>query len=319
MTQEGEDIELLAEVAGLYYEKNYNQDQIARIVGTSRSGVSRLLTRARELGLVDIHVRHQIPASPVLGDELIKQFGLLDAHVLLRSGSSDLMAANAGERAASYLERYIQRSQKMERPVQTVGVSWGKTVLELIRALRPRHRLLLDVVQMMGSVDLTKMFEVDASELTRRFADAYGARCHYLRAPLFVGSRLVRNGLLKESSLRRAFQLMKRLDVALVGIGGLNDGAPSLFHTPYLKEHQDVVRLLLEQRAAGDICGNYFTLAGKPCATDMLDRLVAISLEVLYEVPLVIGLAVGEARAPAVLGALRTGVVKVLVTDELCA
>ncbi|MBO0794231.1 MAG: hypothetical protein J2P36_25240, partial [Ktedonobacteraceae bacterium] len=33
----------------------------------------------------------------------------------------------------------------------------------------------------------------------------------------------------------------------------------------------------------------------------------------------VIGLAVGEARAPAVLGALRTGVVKVLVTDELCA
>src|SRR5579859_7863568 len=89
MTQESDDIYLLTEVASLYYEENYTQEQIAKVIGVSRSGVSRLLTRSRELGLVDIQVHHALRVSAPLRDELMQRFGLHDAQVLLSSSTDD--------------------------------------------------------------------------------------------------------------------------------------------------------------------------------------------------------------------------------------
>lgn len=43
-----EKLSLLAEVASMYYERQMSQDEIARRIYTSRSRVSRLLTKARE-------------------------------------------------------------------------------------------------------------------------------------------------------------------------------------------------------------------------------------------------------------------------------
>jgi len=76
MMQESDDIYLLTEVASLYYEENYTQEQIAKIIGISRSGVSRLLTRSRELGLVIYtFIIRCVPLLP-LREELMQQFGL---------------------------------------------------------------------------------------------------------------------------------------------------------------------------------------------------------------------------------------------------
>ena len=52
---------LLAQVASLYYEQGLTQEQVARRLGISRSGVSRLLREARREGIVEIHVRHPSP------------------------------------------------------------------------------------------------------------------------------------------------------------------------------------------------------------------------------------------------------------------
>ena len=39
--QESDDVHFLTQVASLYYEENYTQERIARIIGTSRSGALR--------------------------------------------------------------------------------------------------------------------------------------------------------------------------------------------------------------------------------------------------------------------------------------
>lgn len=319
MMQESDDIELLIEVASLYYEKNHRQDEIARMVGTSRSGVSRMLARARVLGLIDIHVHHQVPMAPELSEALVGKFPLLDALVLRCPALGEYTVGEIGALAANYVDRRIQRSFATEHPVRRIGVSWGLSILELVKALRPRSHPMLDVIQIMGSVDMTKMVGVDAPEVTRRFAAVYGARCHYMRAPLFVENALVRDGLLKERGLRRVFQLMEQMDIALVGVGGIRPDAPGLFHTGYFSEHKDLVRRLVRRQAVGDICGNYFRIDGTLCAPEVLERLVSVSLETLHKVPLVIGLVTGEGKAQALLGALRTGVINVLITDDTCA
>lgn len=320
MTQESDDIYLLTEVASLYYEENYTQEQIAKVIGVSRSGISRLLTRSRELGLVDIHVHHPLRTSAPLRDELLQTFGLHDAQVLLSASSDDAVLSHVGALAARYADRRIQEGQSVAgtaKPLRTVGISWGTSMFEMLNALRPRRRLPLNIIQLMGSVDTTTTPDIDGPEIARRLADAYGARCYYLHAPLLVADPMVCNGLLKERSLRRSFQLMEQMDIALVGIGGARPEASGLFRAGYLGENE--LQVIRHQGAVGDICGCYFNIDGQLCATELLSRTITVPFEALRKTPLVVAVAAGVAKTDAILGALRTGAVKVLITDEPCA
>jgi deoxyribonucleoside regulator len=318
MTQESDDIYLLTEVASLYYEENYTQEHIAKIIGVSRSGVSRLLTRSRELGLVDIHVHHPLRTSTVLRDELMQQFRLQDAQVLLTPSPDDTVLSRVGALAARYMDRRVQETQTADsKPIRTIGISWGTSMLEMLKALRPRRRLPLNVVQLMGSVDTFSRPDIDGPEIVRHLADAYGARCYYLHAPLLVADAVVCNGLLKECGIRRTFQMMEQMDMTLVGIGGVHSEASGLFQTGYLSESE--LQVIRSQGAVSDICACYFNIHGQLSAAELLNRTITVPFDILRKVPLVIAVAAGIAKAEAILGALRTGVVKVLITDEPCA
>jgi DNA-binding transcriptional regulator LsrR (DeoR family) len=54
------DRRLLALVARLYYLDDRDQSAIARVVGTSRSTISRLLTEARRRGIIRISVEDHV-------------------------------------------------------------------------------------------------------------------------------------------------------------------------------------------------------------------------------------------------------------------
>lgn len=318
MTQENDDIYLLAEVASLYYEENYNQEQIAKMIGVSRSGVSRLLTRSRELGLVDIHIHHPLRTSVPLREELMKQFGLEDAQVLLSTSPDESILSRIGALGARYLDRCIQQSTSpTSKETRTIGISWGTSMLEMLKALRPRRRLPLNIVQLMGSIGTTYLPDSDGPEIARQLANAYGGRCYYLHAPLLVADPLVRDGLLQERNLHQTFEVMEQMNMAVAGIGGASSEASGLYRAGYLSKEE--LRVIRSQGAVGDICGWYFDIQGHICNTEMLNRTIAVSFETLRRVPLVITIAAGVAKTAAVLGGLRTGIVKVLITDEACA
>jgi len=318
MTQESDDIYLLAEVASLYYEENYNQEQIAKMIGVSRSGVSRLLTRSRELGLVDIHVHQPLRTSVALRDELVNRFRLKDAQVLLSTSSSEANLSHVGALAARYLDRRVQENiSSTNEDTHTVGISWGTAMVEMLKALRPRRRLPLNIIQLMGSIGTSSIPEGDGPEIARQLASAYGGHCYYLHAPLLVTTPLVRDGLLQERNLHLSFEMMEQMDIAVVGIGGARSEASGLFRAGYLDENE--LQILRSKGAVGDICGWYFDIDGRICDTEMLNRTIAVPFETIRKVPLVIAVAAGMAKTDAVLGALHTGIIKVLITDELCA
>ena len=56
--RKAQQLELLAEVSSLYYEHGMTQEEIARGLFVSRSRVSRLLTMAREQGIVTFNIKH---------------------------------------------------------------------------------------------------------------------------------------------------------------------------------------------------------------------------------------------------------------------
>jgi deoxyribonucleoside regulator len=299
---------LLADVASMYYEQNLTQEEIAKRIGVSRSGVSRLLTRSRELGLVHIQIRHPLQTSQELQGELMRRFGLHDAQVLMQNQPGENLLSKLGMLGARYLERILDEDM-------VLGISWGTSMLQLVNALHPVRRLRLDVVQLMGSISANSP-DVDGPEIARRLATAYGANCYYLHAPLLVQSTAVRDALLQERTVKTTFEMMHRMDVALVGVGAVRGASSGLFRAGYLGEQE--LASIRVHGAVGDVCGHYFDAQGATCQLELHDRIISAPPAVLRQLPYVIGIAGGTSKAEALLGAMRARLVTVVITDEEC-
>ena len=115
--------ELLADVAELYYVDNLTQSEVSEAIGMTRSAVSRMLTEARQKGIVEITVRRPLSFETELEEVLIKRFNLLDAHVLSvqQEPNYDSLRSRLGRTAAQVLQGLLQ-------PQMICGVTWGTTV-----------------------------------------------------------------------------------------------------------------------------------------------------------------------------------------------
>ena len=67
--------------AQMYYLQDLTMNAIARELRTSRSTVSRLLTMARDTGLVQIQINNPLDRAPALEREVRSRFGV-EAHVV---------------------------------------------------------------------------------------------------------------------------------------------------------------------------------------------------------------------------------------------
>jgi deoxyribonucleoside regulator len=302
--------ELLAHVASMYYEDDLTQDEIARRIDQSRSTVSRMLQDAREKGVVEIIVHYPWRTVPELEASLVARFGLRHTSVLLGRGQPyDEILRGLGVLAARYIEAILT-----ERTV--LGISWGVAVYNTVRALRPDCKLPITAVQMVGAVGEGDPL-TDGPDLVRLLAGVCGGEHRYLHAPLLVEDRRARDVLLQEPRIRETLALARRADVALVGIGAPTPEVYSLLRAGYLDQAK--LAQLRDQGVVGDVCARHYDAQGKELDIDLNRRIVGIELQDLHAIDQVIGVAGGEAKASAILGALRGGHVSVLVTDDATA
>src|SRR3972149_9600178 len=78
--------QLLARVASFYYEDGQTQQEISLKWGFSPSSISRMLTEARQAGIVEIHVHHPLERNSALEQRLQAEFNLCEVRVLQGSG-----------------------------------------------------------------------------------------------------------------------------------------------------------------------------------------------------------------------------------------
>jgi deoxyribonucleoside regulator len=299
--------ELLAQVASLYYEEHLTQDEIARRVGTSRSTISRMIQEAREEGLVEITIHYPWKTVSELEEALLSRFHLRQARVLLgRDQSDEGILRGLGVLAAQYIESNLAKTA-------ILGISWGMAVYSTVRALGPRRRPPITVVQMVGAIGQGDPL-IDGPELARLLASVYGGEYRYLHAPLIVEGARAREVLLEEPRIQETLSLARRADLALVGIGAPYAEVSSLLRAGYTDQRALVQ--LQAQGVVGDVCARHYDAQGSELDVDLNWRVVGIELAALHEIKQVIGVAGGETKAAAILGALRGGHVNVLVTDD---
>lgn len=296
---------LLASVARLYYLDGLGQSEIASIYGVSRSTVSRLLTSARERGVVRISVDDYDPRDRILESQLRDRFGL--RHAIVVRGMDESEAAN--RRAVGYFA--MPEVAEWIGASNIVGITGGRTLGELVRAMRPEPpRDSLAVVQLMGTIGASPS-SVDASELCRSLARRFQGDFHTVSAPAFAADWRTRDLFLSHSQIQSVRALFSSLDLTLIGIGTMEE---SMIAERRVLSSVDVNELR-EAGAVGEVCGRFFDASGRECATPMRDRVISIDLDVLRTGRHVVAVTTGGARSGAIRAAIAGGLLHSLVID----
>jgi deoxyribonucleoside regulator len=301
---------VLAEVATLYWVDKLNQEQIARQIGRSVPTVSRLLAEAEAAGIVEVRIRYPTAVEPDVQAELTGRFGLQVARVLAGATTDPArLLAQLGELAARHLTTVLGDGM-------TISVGWGTTLYEVVQALRPALYRDVRVAQALGSLG-SKLPAIDNHLITRLLADRVGGAPHFLPAPMIVESEAVRAALLADRQVRETLEIGRGADLALVGIGVAEPDLAGMYRAGYIDEATlDAIRAA---GAVGDILVDFFDRAGRRLHLPVTRRVIGLGLDDLVACPMSIGVAGGTRKAAAILGALRAGLLHVLITDEATA
>jgi DNA-binding transcriptional regulator LsrR (DeoR family) len=296
--------ETLVDLATRFYVAGQSQVEIARALGLDASTVSRYLKRARDEGIVHVEIHRPRTLQGDLALELATAFGLKKAVVV--AGEPGPASHDAVARAAAdYVNSQLLNGMRL-------GLSWGRMLSSAIHKLPAGTVSGLDVSMLHGGVGRGGP-GIQGHELARHLASLHPhSRVHYLHAPVLVDSPDIKAAMLRDGSIRSALESAASSQVALVGIGTLDETAP------LIRDHHISPRdrkRLLDAGAVGDVSTRFFDASGEPVHV-LDDRLISTEWDTLKKVPLVIGMAAGLEKRAAIHGALRTGMLDVLITDE---
>jgi DNA-binding transcriptional regulator LsrR (DeoR family) len=302
-----EGMRLMARVLTLYYEEGRNQSQVAADLGLSTAKVNRLIKQAKELGFVEIKIHTPFQTVFDLEDRLRTTFGVQDAVIVPEVSDDPVSEVSALGRAGS--TRLLQSL----RDGDVICISGGKAVYEVVKATEPKARFDVTVVPATGGVQ--GLFHTDVNFLASELARRLGGRAFRLHAPIFADSPEEKRALLNVRQIREVLDRARSADIALVGVGGVIPGTSSFFD---LLSSTDVDRdhIIANRAARGDLFGHLFDEEGRPCATELSDRLVGVDIDDVRKVPISIGVAAGRQKVAPIGGVLRGGYLKTLVTDE---
>lgn len=303
----------MSKVSSLYYLQDLKQREIAERLHLSRPKVSRLLQQARDRGIVQISVTSPEGNFVELETELENQYDLEEVLITASSfsdanGDTAFLKRQIGAAAANYLRRTVEDGD-------ILGITWGTTLQAMMKALQPMTTNDVHVVQTLGGVGPPEA-EAHAADLSRRLAQLLDGQLTALPTPGIVDSTEARDVLLSDRHTQAALKLFPEITTAYVGIGAL-DTNPIFTEDPAVP--QDTYDALVASEAVGDIALRFFDADGRPVSTSLDERLIGITLEQLNQADRVVGVAGGPQKVEAILGALRGGLVDVLITDRATA
>ena len=302
------DTRLMLRAAQLYYHADLTQDAIGKRLGVSRFKVGRLLDRALKEQAVRIEIVHPGARLVALEDALVERFGLTEAVVVdvPDTGDEQLARERVAEAAADLLAAVA--------PAGVIGVSWGRTMIELAARLRPGWTSADQIVQLNGAISRSAR-PTRYQEVVERFGSTTGAGIQLMPAPAIVGSSELREALEADPSVAAPLKAARRAGSAVFGMGVM--GAESVHVASGYLDRRDL-RRLEKAGAVGDVLGRFITVEGEIALPSLDERTVGLPLSELCG-KRTIGLAAGPGRGPIALGALRAACLKTFVTDEATA
>lgn len=283
----------LAYVARRYYIDDLRQSDIAKELGVSRPLVSRMLSEARELGVVEIKINDPKVKNDDLLDKL-RTSGSIVGGVLVDDGEDDDATNKLLSQGAVELLQHIG--------TQRLGVGWGYLIGQLVTWLEDNPKpnsAVTDICPLVGNASIPAR-NYQSNENVRLIAQHLGATPHFLYLPALPDSLEEKQLLCSTEVYRQSYQQWEQLDTALVNIGNY----------PSSPDFASLVRygnLLQKQHACGRMLAYYFNEAGTVIRSEQ-DFAIQIPFELLHKCPNIVGVCSANTSQKALHGALRSGV-----------
>lgn len=307
---------LMARAAWLYYVGGLNQEATARRLGVTRARVNKMLSDARESGLVSITISRTnvglLPVEEALRDRFGLDFCICTPALGLdpgRDASDDEVLKTFAFRAVGAAAAAHLRGHLAADPHAVVGTGWGRTIEQMTLQLAGLSAPGARFISLMGS--LTGNSAYNPFEVVHTLARSTGAEGFFLPVPFIADSPEDRRVLLSQRTVLEALAIARSASIAYISIGELTEAS--------LLRRQQMISAaeLAELRAAGavgDTNGIFFDRDGRPVDHPLSECTIAIAFDELRAMQ-VVGLVAGIAKAEAALGFLSSGVARGLVID----
>lgn len=306
------ELRLIARVAQMYHIEGKRQSQIAELLRMSQATVSRMLKRAEQEEIVRTTV---IPPQGTFADletALRDRYDLTEAIVVDCTEDRDgAIMARIGEAAAHFLEVTLQQDE-------IIGFSsWSQTILRMVDNIHPMKGTRAKyVVQILGGMGDSSV-QTHATELTARLSRLTGGEPRLLLVQGVTSSRDAKLVMLEDPVVRGTMDLFDRLTLAIVGIGAV-EPSEFLARSGNVFSREEMASLY-DAGAVGEISFRFYDREGRQVITPLDDRVIGITLQALRKADRVMALAGGASKTEAIAGALRLGVIDILVTDRFTA
>lgn len=301
------DEQLATRAAWFYFVAGLTQAQIGKKLGINRIRVNRLLAQAREQGMVQIRITGRLADCIELENKITERFKINQAIIVPTPPDAAQVRHLIGAAAGGALAERLKDGM-------SVGVGWGRTLRLSLRSVPRRPLRRVSVVSLMGG--LTRGAAVNPHETASHLADLIDAQCYYIAAPALTDSEATRDLLAQQPMIKDVFERLRKVDLVLVSAGGL---APdSTIHQVDLITEADA-KSLKKAGAVGDLCAHWLDVEGRLVDHPLNKRAVALSPIDLKSVPCVIVASGGADKIEVLHGALKGGMVDILITDEATA
>lgn len=299
------DYDIAIDISRRYYLEGQSRVEIAKALELTRFQIARFLQESLSSGLVRIEIgRPGLPDSD-LGEQLASALRIERA-VVIRA-ASDSFSTNLSQ-VASQLAAEVSRTV---RAGDTLGISWSRTMDAMSHAITGLQPC--TVVQLAGHLHLPGQSS-SSVEIVRRVASLSGGTAFPIYAPMIVNDAATTHALRELPEVADALRRASDVDVAVASIGGWTQSSSQMFDALPPEAAEEAT----ERGAVGEVVGRIFDASGTPI--DLFDdRVIAITLAQLREVPHVILSGFGEHRAHATIAAVRATSARTLVTDEALA
>ena len=297
-----DDEELMIRAAWMYYHHDMTPDQIAKRLHTSRVKITRILQKAREVGVVEISISRPLPINLQLSDQLERSFDLKEAVIVPSKPDFVDTLEEIGRATADYLVH-------ITFPGCRLGFAWSSTLSRLAAYLKaPSSHVPCTVTDLAGSM----LGQDNPYIVSARVGQVFGAPIRPLLVPAVLNTQAIRDVIMSEPSVQAALELASKSDIAFLGLG---DAGPNstMVRTGYLSA--DDLADLRARGAVGDLLIRYFDIHGRHIPHPIDQRIIGLNWEELRRIPRLVIVAAGPLKIPPILGILRSGLCSTLITD----
>lgn len=302
--------EYLLKVARLYYQENLTQQEIADSLNISRIKVHRMLTKAREEGIVKIELRAFPQDFTELEIKIERSFGLKQCIIVPTSDSTAITYRGFADALNSVIDRYYKKGM-------SIGVGWGHTIKGTVEKMKFTKKYNVKVLPVIGGSGLVYANDdIHANSIVSLLARKSGATGYILNCPAIIDSLASREVFLKENIIKTIVDQFESLDLAIVPIGYVG---PDITLTKTRDIMIEDIEYLESLGVVGDINSNFIDANGKLVPNRIQDRIINVTLESLKKIKNTIAICNGEKKIVATKAALKSGVINTLIIDSCIA